>query len=154
MSNTKDLTNEVFGMLTVVKGLGDGIWLCECSCGNQNLVRMTTRQLKIRANPNCGCAERLEIYKENNPFTYADNNTTIVYAFNTGTKFYIDSVVYDSIKENNKTGHTGVSLYGKNKYRAQICVNGKNIVLGVRSKLEDAIQLRKEAEIIYFGETK
>ena len=40
-----------------------------------------------------------------------------------------------SNRVDNKTGHRGVSLYGKNKYRAQIYVNGKNIVLGSEQNL-------------------
>lgn len=50
----------------------------------------------------------------------------------------------------NKSGHTGVCWHKKaNKWCAQIVVNYKAKHLGLFSKLEDAIQARKEANIIY-----
>ncbi len=50
------------------------------------------------------------------------------------------------LRPDNTTGCRGVSRYGKNKYRAQIMINGKNNVLGVVSNVEDAISLRLKAE--------
>jgi hypothetical protein len=50
-----------------------------------------------------------------------------------------------------KTGYIGVSPFGK-KFLAQITVNYQNIYLGVFSTLEEAVAVRREAELKYFGE--
>lgn len=55
------------------------------------------------------------------------------------------------IQSNNSSGYPGVS-YSKNKWRAYIGINGKQIHLGRYSTLEEAIEARKQAEIEYFGE--
>lgn len=216
-----DLSGQVFGKLTVIKSVTKNAWLCKCSCGSDKEIIVYAWALKSGDINNCGCGERLSIDDNNyNPYKVLDDGTTVIYAANTGTKFYIDSEDYNRIKQykwveakggyigtrlkggkflsihnvilnikdnhknvviyvdgdkknirknnlkivdrqqyikerrirsNNKTGYTGVSLYGKNKYRAQIMVNGQNIVLGVRSNYSDAVKLRKEAEKKYFG---
>lgn len=54
---------------------------------------------------------------------------------------------------NNKSGATGVIWEkSRNKWRAQIVVNGSSIVLGRFNNIEDAIAARQQAEIEYFGE--
>lgn len=54
-------------------------------------------------------------------------------------------------KSNNTSGHTGVSFRGK-RWRVQIKVNYKLIYLGTYKTLDEAIKVRTEAEIKYFGE--
>ena len=55
----------------------------------------------------------------------------------------------------NTSGHTGVSWHKKgNKWQVHICVNNKQMHLGVYDDLEEAIKVRKEAEMKYFGEYK
>jgi len=52
--------------------------------------------------------------------------------------------------KNNKSGHTGI-LWREdmNKWLAQIRVNGKNIYLGCYDDINEAIKVRKEANIKY-----
>lgn len=56
---TKDLTNKVFGKLTVISFAGYGIcttraiWLCKCSCG-QNFKAYSTNLVRGN-NKSCGC---------------------------------------------------------------------------------------------------
>jgi hypothetical protein len=58
-----------------------------------------------------------------------------------------------SIQTNNTSGVPGVSWRkDRNKWRAFITFNGKQISLGLYVNKEDAINARKEAEIKYFGE--
>lgn len=58
-----------------------------------------------------------------------------------------------SIRKDNTSGHTGVSWNkAKNKFEVEICVNGNRIKLGRFNNIEDAIKVREEAEIKYFGE--
>ncbi len=214
---TVSLVHKTFGKLRVERAVdSNNNWWCKCSCGNENLIFVPAWALTTGVVNNCGCEARLDIYKQNNIYRHIDD-TTVIFASNTGTEFYIDRYMYDKIKEyrwaernnglcaytkigliniasiltegnvtnamilfkdgnnknyrinniiigdgltgninkkvrtTNKTGHTGVSLYGKNKYRAQICVNGRNIVLGVRADINDAIKLRQEAEKKYLG---
>ena len=49
-------------------------------------------------------------------------------------------------------GITGVRRTENGKYRAEICHNFKNIYLGRFNTLEEAIKVRQEAELKYFGE--
>ena len=54
---------------------------------------------------------------------------------------------------NNTSGYTGVLWdKAKNKWMARIKVNYKQIFLGYYDTLEKAIEVRKQAEIKYFGE--
>ena len=56
-------------------------------------------------------------------------------------------------RSNNTSGYTGVLWdKAKNKWTARIKVNYKQIFLGYFNDLEEAIEVRKEAEIKYFGE--
>ena len=56
-------------------------------------------------------------------------------------------------RSNNTSGYTGVLWdKAKNKWMARIKVNYKQIFLGYYDTLEKAIEVRKEAEIKYFGE--
>lgn len=57
------------------------------------------------------------------------------------------------LKSNNKSGVTGVIWHKKrNKWRAYIRINGKQIELGFYDKFEDAVKARKNGEDKYFGE--
>lgn len=52
---------------------------------------------------------------------------------------------------NNKSGHIGVGYdKAKNIWYATIRINGKTKYLGSRKNKEDAIKLRKDAEILYY----
>lgn len=57
------------------------------------------------------------------------------------------------LNKRNKTGKTGVSFDKcRNKWNAKIYVNKKTIHLGRFNDIDSAIDVRKEAEIKYFGE--
>lgn len=57
------------------------------------------------------------------------------------------------LQKNSTSKVTGVVFdKARNKYKAQIGVNYKNIVLGRFDTIEEAIQARKDAEKKYFGE--
>jgi hypothetical protein len=58
-----------------------------------------------------------------------------------------------SIQSNNTSGITGVSFHkARNKWRAHIQKNGKNIHLGYFESKEEAIEARNNAEETYFKE--
>lgn len=57
------------------------------------------------------------------------------------------------IQSNNSSGFPGVSYKkDKNKWKAYISINRRQIYLGYFDCIEDAIKARKQAEIDYFGE--
>lgn len=53
--------------------------------------------------------------------------------------------------KNNILQIKGVSLEKNGRYRATICVNGKNVYLGIFKDIEDAKFVRQQAEEKYFG---
>lgn len=54
---------------------------------------------------------------------------------------------------NNTSGHKGISWHkDRQKWQVGIQVDKNNIYLGIFDNLEDAVEVRKEAEIKYFGE--
>ena len=57
------------------------------------------------------------------------------------------------LSKNNSSGYPGVSFRkDRNKYRAYIMVNRKQIFLGFYKQLNDAVKARKLAELKYFKE--
>lgn len=57
-----------------------------------------------------------------------------------------------NLQPNSTTGYRGISIdKRRNKYRAHIKIDGRQIGLGYFAKLEDAIAARKKAEEQYFN---
>lgn len=50
----KDLTGQQFNRLTAKEYLGNGLWRCECSCGNKNFIT-TSHHLLSGNTQSCGC---------------------------------------------------------------------------------------------------
>lgn len=60
-----------------------------------------------------------------------------------------------SLHSNNKSGVTGVCWQKKNeKWKAYIGVNGVQIILGLFDDKDEAIRIRKQAEIKYYGDRR
>lgn len=78
---------------------------------------------------------------------YIDEKTGIRECF---LKTDLRNGILESNKKNNSTGIVGVCL-SNGLYQAYIYVNGEKKHLGVFKNLEDAIKVRKEAEIMYKG---
>jgi len=58
-----------------------------------------------------------------------------------------------SISTNNTSGYSGITFVEKsNKWRVIISVNRRPKHLGYFANKEDAIRVRREAEVLYFGE--
>lgn len=51
-----------------------------------------------------------------------------------------------------KSGHKGITITPYGKFQARIYVDNKQVYLGTFDKIEEAIKIREEAEIKYFGE--
>ena len=68
-------------------------------------------------------------------------------------KTRLDNMKNQAIRSTNTSGITGVSWHKKyQQWSAQICINYKQVHLGLFDKKEDAINARKEAEVKYFGD--
>lgn len=64
----RDLTNQIFGILTVLGYIGqtpngsrDAMWLCQCSCGNQKVA--ITARLNNGMIQSCGCLLNEQLHK-------------------------------------------------------------------------------------------
>lgn len=109
MSRLKDLTNQKFDRLTVIKRVEDYVstsnsnnryvqWLCKCDCGNEVFALGTSlRSGKTRS---CGCLSRELVSKRSKKYNQYDlsNEYGIGYTSNTNEAFYFDLEDYDLIK--------------------------------------------------------
>ncbi|GAA0774429.1 AP2 domain-containing protein [Clostridium subterminale] len=139
MFKLKDLTGQKFGRLIVIKaigktGKGNYIWECKCKCGN--IVNIVSTHLVQGNTRSCGCL------KTETSNTSGNNDRF------KGTKI---RNLNTTLPKHNTSGYKGVSWEeSRGKYRAYIILRGKGKFLGYFSKIEDAIQARKEAEEKYF----
>lgn len=138
----KDLTNRRFGMLTVTERVmidNRTHWKCKCDCGGEKITK--TNLLKSGSVKTCGCRGTFKKNQEKSLKKYYTNGT------------YISALGNDrAINSNNTSGYRGVSYRKeRNKYRAYIKYQRKDIFLGNYDNIEDAIKARKCAEEKYFG---
>lgn len=115
-----DLTGKTFGRLTVVKRdierdtkSGGVHWLCQCSCGNTELVSVIANQLRSGRTLSCGCYKSEQIQKRNteystkhnipeedaNGLVIRDDGSIRVFDENKKYSFLIDYQDYDYIKD-------------------------------------------------------
>lgn len=134
-----DMIGYETGLLKVISYAGKkgskSLWLCECKCGNE--CTHTTAELRVHKPQSCGCIQR-EIAKGLAPL--AGKKRT----FKNGSC----ANSFDSKKSAaNTSGIKGVSYYKKTgKWRAQIRYAGKSYHLGLYEDINDAAEVRKEAE--------
>lgn len=65
----KNITNQQFGELIAKRYLGDGVWECECSCGN--ITNILGCNLRNNSTHSCGC-KTLEFMQETLKDKYGD----------------------------------------------------------------------------------
>jgi hypothetical protein len=58
------------------------------------------------------------------------------------------------VRKDNSTGVTGVSHTKSGKYYVRITVDGKTLSLGTFKNFDEAVRVRVEAEILYYGRSK
>lgn len=149
MGKYQDLSGQTFGLLEVKRRLGQeynksrGLsskhtyYECICSCGNTKTVRGTNLiEENVRS---CGCATSL---LQVGSLTFSSFNNYLVFET-------MVSRLYCKVASHNKTGVKGISRNGKS-WRARIGLNKKLLDLGTVPTLEEAIDLRIEAEKEYF----
>lgn len=107
--NVIDLTGKTFNHLKVIKrdgsdGRGEAKWLCQCDCGNPNLISVLGSNLRTGHTQSCGCERRshgeikvAKILTENNihfeqekvAFKFS-NGTNAKFDFFVQNKYYIE----------------------------------------------------------------
>ena len=138
----EDYINRKFGMLTVMEKIiidNHTYWKCICDCGNEKTVKHY--HLKRGYVKSCGCRGTFKNAIQKKLEKYCVNDT------------YIPTLSNErKINSNNTSGYRGVSYRkDRNKYRAYIKFQGKDIFLGHYDNIDDAIKARKDAEKEYFG---
>jgi hypothetical protein len=78
VTRAKDLSNKVFGRLTVISrsfdkesSNGCAFWICKCECGNERIVR--TQNLNSGKAKSCGCLHNENFVKMNTKHGLADH---------------------------------------------------------------------------------
>lgn len=143
-----DLTGRKFGSLTVLEfsdkrgSRGQRtvpLWKCVCDCGE--ITYKATDTLKGRRHVSCAkCASKKAADKMRESAGFVD-----------GTQ--ISRIKSDRLSASNTSGAKGVYFERKTqKWRARLKFKGRLMNFGSFDKFEDAVQARKEAEELYFGE--
>jgi hypothetical protein len=103
MGKIKDLTGNVYGKLTVssldtTKPTDRGAyWLCDCSCGNQTIVKSSS--LLQGLTKSCGCFRKQS--SKDRPTTHGESKNRL---------FKIWSSMVDRCKPNNSYGLKGITV--------------------------------------------
>ena len=146
----RDLTNQRFGMLTVIEivgmSLNNGhVWRCKCDCGKFKDIPMSN--LISGATISCGCYQKSVAKKYTKKAAKAFKEKNLIDDTN------VSSLNRESPIKSNTSGVTGVALNKRNqKWLAFINFKKKRYYLGYYTEKEDAIKARKEAEEKIHGE--
>lgn len=146
MAKLKDLTNQKFYRLTVIKRVEDYIstndssnryvqWLCKCDCGNEVLALGTNlRRGKVKS---CGCLSKELVSKRSKKYNKYDlsNEYGKGYTSNTNKPFYFDLEDYHKIKDycwyEDNSGYILTNLHGNSAlYRNVISLH--RLVMGCK----------------------
>ncbi len=143
---TSHFIGKRFGKLTVLEKTGETVqhgttksplWKCRCDCGNITLVRMDS--LTSGSTQSCGCLVEGKMEKMRKAAGYVG-----------GTQLSRIRNIPET--SNNSSGVVGVSLDKKSgKWVSRLTFQGKRYYLGRYDTLEKAKEVRKKAEMEYFG---
>lgn len=144
----KDLSGQRFGKLVALQRCNEKrgttfLWLCQCDCGTQ--LKVSANALLSGNSKSCGCKRIEAIQKTIEKYGTVANHVTLI----GGT--CVEKISRTGLQKNNTSGYTGVQSRG-NKWIAIITFKRKVYYLGIYAKLEDAVQVRKKAEGMLFGE--
>ena len=111
----EDLTGRQFGYLTVIEQTDDYItpsgnhlsrWLCQCSCPQENQIKVVGSKLKNGHTQSCGCLQKertaatnkkINLYSEKLVDDYGEYY--VGYTSNTNKEFYVDADDFEIIKQ-------------------------------------------------------
>lgn len=142
MASKYDLTGQIFGELKVLSyNVGThsefATWTCECSCGNT--INVPGYALRAGNYKSCGCKRNEK--RDAGVKKHIESDSV------DGTRI---SSLQQKVHKDNKLGVKGVVwMENRNKYKAYIGYQGKQITLGYFDSLDDAITARKRGERQY-----
>lgn len=143
MSKRRDLTDNVYGELTVIKyshsdpETRSPMWLCKCSCGTEKVIHGYA--LVHDRYKSCGC--KRDKKRDSGAKKHIANDSV------DGTR---KSALTAKLHKGNKSGHKGVRWNEqRKKWTAHIGFKGKQISLGYFDEKEDAIAARLAGEEKY-----
>ena len=137
----RDIRGKKFNRLTAIEPIGmrdykgGVVWLCRCECGNE--VEVSYNNLAYSDVQSCGCQKKEHDQKLPQLVAHVDGTS-------------IDAIKSAKIPSSNTTGVRGV-YYIKGKYLAKIVFQKKQYHLGSYDTIEEAAQVRKEAEDSLFA---
>lgn len=118
-----------------VNDKGYARYLCKCSCGIEKIV--AARYLLNGTSKSCGHVKK----------DYKGNAEAMRKELKKHSIENTNALLFDQkVAKNNKTGVKGVHKTKDGRYRAYISFNGKREYLGFFDTLEEAREVRKEAE--------
>lgn len=150
MSRIIDLTHQRFGRLVVEARAaeaapnGNAQWVCRCDCGNRTVV--DSYSLRKGTTKSCGCLRREVSHK------FAKCNQAFIDSQGTSLKNK-DGIGYCSLikGKRNRTGVIGVSFDEQShRFVARLMFHGKYVLNKTTATFGEAVELRKEAEAVYF----
>lgn len=151
-NRVKDLTGERFGKLVVLNrdlSRDGAYWNCKCDCGVVKSIKGTSLTKKKEPTRSCGC-DWIAAVKVVGSNTIAKNSERQI-ARNVEYHTNFQVICKEEPHKNNTSGYKGVSWDRvREKWSVYIQVHGKRIFLGRYADKEIAIEVRKEAEKLYF----
>ncbi len=137
-----DMTGEKKGNLYIEQKVVVGnrsFYKCRCVCGKEKLI--ATNHINLVSS--CGCKPNLGNTIRESLQIYCKNGT------------YVPGLTRTNLNKNNTSGYKGVSYRkDRNKYRAYIKFQRRNIHLGYYNSFEDAVEARKIAEMAILKEVE
>lgn len=151
-----DLTGQKFSRLTAIERHlpnsqnGNCMWLCQCDCGKKVVV--DGYSLRKGITRSCGCLRKdiaHDIAMGNQSFRKSMGNME-----NLKTK---DGVFWASLHKSSRNNSSviGVSYdKGGQVWIARLRFNGKYVLNRSSKSFSEAVDMRRKAELQYWGETK
>ena len=102
----KDLTNQKFGLLMVLKDAGrsksgDVLWECECSCAEHNHIITTSSNLQRLHTQSCGCYAKSQTSKAHKKETLFEIVDDVAIGYTSkGEQFFVDACNVDKLNKN------------------------------------------------------
>ena len=137
------VAGQKYGRLTAIEPLerrskSRGVyWRCKCDCGNE--IEVTSGSLVSGHTASCGCwLMDVGLKKLHSSLDFVDSTCVQ----------YLENIGNHKANTSPDTGVRGVSVTRNGRYMAQIGFRKKLYYLGIYANLDDAVRIRKAAEML------